>query len=285
MKLSIAIADSNALESAFVVFRGFEESIPKAAKLGYNGVELALKRVDEINLNKLDSLLQQHDLIVSCISTGQVYADGGLVLTHSSKHKRLEVKTIFKDFIDMADGYGKMVNIGRARGTIGDRNKDYVESLFIDVVRELCEYASPKGVSLVLEPLNRYESDFINTVEEGVRFVKEISSGNLGILPDVFHMNIEEKNIGAEFCKNIDYIKYIHFADSNRMAPGQGHLDFSGIFASLQNTGYTGWISTEILPRPDADKAASQAIEFLLPFLNKLANGTLNAGLKTKARL
>src|SRR5690554_5957794 len=119
MKLSIAIADSKALDSAFVVFRGFDESIPKAAHLGYDGVELALKRVDEINLNRLDRLLHEHNLVISCISTGQVYADGGLVLTHESAQKRNEVKAIFRDFIDMAEDYGKMVNIGRVRGAIG----------------------------------------------------------------------------------------------------------------------------------------------------------------------
>jgi sugar phosphate isomerase/epimerase len=65
MKLSIAIADTNALPSAFVVFRGFEECIPKAARLGYNGVELALKRAGEINTKRLNELLQENKLEVS----------------------------------------------------------------------------------------------------------------------------------------------------------------------------------------------------------------------------
>src|SRR5262245_6123489 len=97
MKLSIAIADTNALPSAFVVFRGFEECIPKAARLGYNGVELALKRADEIDVERLQQLLAENNLEVSCISTGQVYADGGLMLTHEDPAKREEVKKIFRD--------------------------------------------------------------------------------------------------------------------------------------------------------------------------------------------
>ena len=132
MKLSIAIADTKALDSAFVVFRGFQESIPKAARLGYDGVELALRRVEEVNLNVLDRILKEHQLEISCISTGQVFADGGLVLTHDNAGKRQEVKSIFKDFIDLAQTYGRTVNIGRARGIVGGRDRDYVESLFVD---------------------------------------------------------------------------------------------------------------------------------------------------------
>ena len=269
MKLSIAIADTKALASAFVVFRGFEKFIPKAAQLGYDGVELALKRVDEINEAKLAALLSENNIEVSCISTGQVYADGGLRLTHPNKSNRAEVISIFKEFIDLAETYGKLVNIGRVRGAIGDRNKGDVEDLFIEVITELCEYANPKGVTLILEPVNRYECDFINTVEEGVVLLNKVPASNLKLLPDVFHMNIEEDKIGKSIIENIDYIKYLHFADSNRLAPGQGHTDFKEIFDSIQRSGYDGWISLEILPRPNPEVAAKQAIDFLLPLMKQ----------------
>lgn len=269
MKLSIAIADTKALASAFVVFRGFEEFIPKAAQLGYDGVELALKRVDEISEAKLATLLSENNIEVSCISTGQVYADGGLRLTHPNKANRDEVISIFKEFIDLAETYGKMVNIGRVRGAIGDRNKGDVENLFIEVITELCEYADPKGVTLILEPVNRYECDFINTVEEGVVLLNKVPASNLKLLPDVFHMNIEEGKIGKSIIENIDYIKYLHFADSNRLAPGQGHTDFKEIFDSIQKSGYDGWVSLEILPRPNPEVAAKQAIDFLRPLMKQ----------------
>jgi 5-keto-L-gluconate epimerase len=278
MRLSIAIADTNALASAFVVFRGFHKSIPKASQLGFDGVELALRRVSEINLSELDILLSENNVEVSCISTGQVFADGGLVFTHDKESKRREVKAIFKEFIDMAQGYGKMVNIGRIRGTVGDRDRQYVEDLFIDVVRELCEYARSKGVTLLLEPVNRYECDFINTVEEGVGFLKRIAATNLAIMPDVFHMNIEEKNIGEVLTNNIDHVKYVHFADSNRLAPGQGHIDFRHILDTLQNVGYDEYISIEILPNPSPDIAARQAVNYLRPIIHQLELEKVNGG-------
>ncbi|MGN6298992.1 MAG: TIM barrel protein [Ginsengibacter sp.] len=267
MKLSIAIAEKHALPSAFVVFRGFEEYIPKAAKYGYKGVELALKRAEEINQNDLQKLLGENNIEVSCISTGQVYADGGLTLTHEKKGSRDFVINIFKEFIDLAYKFGKTVNIGRVRGQIGKRSKLYVEELFVEVARELCEYALPKKVTLILEPVNRYEIDFINTVNEGVDLLKKVGMPNMMLMPDLFHMNIEEKDISLELVKNVEFIKYIHFADSNRFAPGQGHIDFQQIFHNLLLAGYNGWISTEILPRPDPDTAAKQTIDFLLPLI------------------
>lgn len=267
MKLSIAIADTNALPSAFVVYRGFEESIPKAALLGFDGVELALKRVDEINVSRLDRLLKNNDIAVSCISTGQVFADGGLAITHPSPQKRHEVKVILKEMIDLASDYGRNVNLGRVRGGIGNSTQEQTEEIFVDSARELCKYALNKNVTIVLEPVNRYEIDFINSVDEGVRLLRLIDMPNMKLMPDVFHMNIEDITIGGELSRNIDYIGYIHFADSNRKAPGWGHINFDDIFKDLLLADYDGWISVEILPRPDPDSAAKQAIDFLSPRL------------------
>jgi sugar phosphate isomerase/epimerase len=267
MKLSIAIADTHALPSAFVVYRGFEECIPKAAKLGYDGVELALKRADEININRLNDLLDENGIEISCISTGQVYADGGLMFTHENIRKREEVKEIFKELIDLAETFGKTVNIGRIRGQIGKRPRSYVEDLFIQVARELCDYALQKDVTLILEPVNRYEIDFINSVEEGVDLMKKVGRSNMMLMPDIFHMNIEDRKIGGELARNVDYIKYVHFADSNRLAPGEGHIDFHEVFQFLFEAGYDGWISAEILPKPNPDIAARQTADFLLPLI------------------
>lgn len=277
MKLSIAIADTHALPSAFVVYRGFEECIPKAAKYGYNGVELALKRAEKINPDSLQNLLDANNMEVSCISTGQVYADGGLMLTHESKKSREMVKNIFKEFIDLADCFGKIVNIGRVRGQVGSRSRLYVEELFIEVARELCEYALPKKVTLILEPINRYETDFINTVEEGVALMKKVGMPNMMLMPDVFHMNIEDRNVSLELARNVEFIKYIHVADSNRLAPGQGHTDFDKIFQELLHAKYNGWISAEILPQPNPDTAAKQTIDFLMPLIMDYNEMFINA--------
>jgi len=269
IKLSVAIAGKHALPSAFVVFRGFEESIEKAADMGYDGVELALKSAHEINPGQLSGILKRSNMEISCISTGQVFADTGLMFTDPAKEKRAEVTKIFKEFIDLATEYGQLVNIGRVRGRIGSDGQLAAEKRFIDVARELCEYAQAKKVTLILEPVNRYEINFINSVSEGVELMKKVDMPNMKLMPDVFHMNIEDVAIGPELERNIDFIEYIHLADSNRLAPGQGHTDFNTIFQHLKKAGFNGWVSIEILPEPDPDTAARQAAEYLIPMIKQ----------------
>lgn len=269
MKLSIAIANTNALPSAFVVYRGFEECIPKIARMGFQGVELALKRAGEINVPRLEHLLDSYGLEVSCISTGQVYADGGLMLTHNNAIKRKKVICVFRDLIDLAGQFGKLINIGRVRGQVGDRSPEYVEKLFVETVSELAEYAAKRKVGLMIEPVNRYETDFINSVEEAAALLKRSGLKNVSIMPDVFHMNIEDRNIGEAIAKHIDRVEYVHLADSNRFSPGQGHIDFEDIFDKLFAAGFDGWASVEILPKPSPDVAAERAADFLLPMIRQ----------------
>jgi sugar phosphate isomerase/epimerase len=88
---------------------------------------------------------------------------------------------------------------------------------------------------------------------------------NFALMPDLFHMNIEDRSITGELERFIKRVAYIHLADSNRLAPGRGHIDFPAVFATLRRCGYDGWASVEILPLPDADTAARQAMDFLRP--------------------
>jgi 5-keto-L-gluconate epimerase len=269
IKLSVAVAGENALPSAFVVFRGFEESVKKAAELGYNGVELALKNAAEINPSKLSTLLLEMNMEVSCISTGQVFSETGLMFTDADHENRSKVKRIFKQMIDLAGDFGQKVNIGRVRGSVGVDGRAPAERRFVEMARELCDYAIKKGVTLVLEPVNRYEINFINRVEEGVKLLEKVDRPNMKLMPDVFHMNIEDASMGEELANNIESIAYIHLADSNRLAPGWGHTDFDEIFRHLNNAGYHGWMAVEILPEPEPFLAAKQAISYLKPRIEK----------------
>jgi sugar phosphate isomerase/epimerase len=269
MKLSVAIADSNALPSAFVVFRGFEASIRKAARMGYDGVELALKHAAEVDAGQLTTWLSEAGMEVSCISTGQVYADLGLSFTDVDPVRRANVRRIFTELIDLAAEFGRMVNIGRIRGQVGAKSRDEAERLFVEMTWELCTYAATRRVTLLLEPANRYELDFVNNLQEGAALLEKVGLENLKLMPDLFHMNIEDVTIAGELARYKDHVAYVHFADSNRRAPGQGHIDFQEVLDTLKRMGYDGWIAVEILPHPDPDTAARQAIEHLGPLIEE----------------
>ncbi len=263
INLGIAIASENALPSAFVVLRGLEKSIRLAHEFGYDGVELALKDPDEITHEELASILKKNNMKVSAISSGQVFAARGLMFTDSDKEKREELEKAFHGFIDLASDFGGLVNIGRVRGSIGNRKKEDAENLFLDMAWRLSDYAEKRGVTMILEPVNRYEIDYINSTDEGVELVRKVGRKNFTMMPDVFHMNIEDDHIGEALIRNREHVRYVHLADSNRHAPGDGHMDFDDIFSALGKIGYDGWCTVECLPYPDPETAAERAVKFL----------------------
>jgi sugar phosphate isomerase/epimerase len=267
MKLSVAVAPDNAPDNAFVVFRGLESSIKKASELGYHGIELAISCAADAEAYNLSRWLAKYSMGVSAISTGLVYAGKGISLLETPD----TAVPLFLELIDVAADFGKQVNIGRSRGFKKNRSLDDATDAFGEILLPVIDHAERKGVTLLLEPVNRYEIDWINSVEEGAVVLDRINARTrakcLGLMPDVFHMNIEDQSIGASFIKHKKYVKYIHLADSNRHAPGWGHLNFNEIFTSLRSIDYNDWVSVEILPVPDPYKAAKQAADFLLPFL------------------
>ncbi len=266
MKLAVTIAGENAKESAFVVWRGFEESLRKAAEYGYDGVELALKSADDINPDCLSNWLDKYKLEVSCISTGQVFADLGLYFTHPDPQVRDKTIGVFTGLVKLAGDFGKIINIGRTRGFVAPgQTPGEAENLFTGTIKQICEIAAKYGVTIILEPVNRYEINFINNLDQGAELLSKIGLENCGLMPDVFHMNIEDDRIGESLIRNSKWVRYIHLADSNRWAPGWGHIDFDEVFSALKKISYDGWVSVEILPNPEPDLAAKQAIEFLRP--------------------
>ncbi len=267
MKLSVAIAGAEALPSAFVVFRGLEQSIARASQMGYDGVELALMRPDEISRADLGRLLAEHRMEVSAVSSGQVFAARGLSFTDEDPERRRQLESTFKGFIDLASDFGQKVNIGRVRGSYMGRDKAMCRQLFFDMAGTLAHYAQAKGVQLMLEPVNRYEIDFVNNLDEGSQLLDEMGSSTMTMMPDVFHMNIEDDRIGDSLRRNARYVSYLHLADTNRHAPGDGHMDFDEIFAALGDIGYDGWTTVEILPLPDPQTAAQRAVSYLRRYI------------------
>jgi sugar phosphate isomerase/epimerase len=132
-----------------------------------------------------------------------------------------------------------------------------------DSFKTCVEIAGEEGVRIAFEPLNRYETQLLNTAKEGLELIDRVGADNLGLLLDTFHMNIEESSIEESIKTCGDRIFHFHVADSNRWYPGAGHLDFRGILEALYSTGYSGFVSGEFLAVPDADVAAQKALHYL----------------------
>jgi sugar phosphate isomerase/epimerase len=133
----------------------------------------------------------------------------------------------------------------------------------VSALQEVCAAAAPHGVRLALEPICRYETSLVNNIAQGLELLERVDADNMGLMPDTFHMNIEEPVIEDSILACGDRIFHFHIADSHRWYPGSGHLDFASILDALYSTGYQGYVSGEFMPQPDPDTAAQKSIAYL----------------------
>jgi D-psicose/D-tagatose/L-ribulose 3-epimerase len=149
----------------------------------------------------------------------------------------------------------------------------------VDSLRTAAAYAAERGVGFAIEPLNRFETDLVNTTDQGVRLCRDIGADNVGLLLDTFHMNIEEKDIGVAIREAGPYVRHFHTCENDRGAPGTGHVEWTDVFAALDAIGYEGDAviesftpdNTEIARAvslwrplaPDGDTLASEGLAFL----------------------
>jgi sugar phosphate isomerase/epimerase len=134
--------------------------------------------------------------------------------------------------------------------------------LFVAQLTELAPAARAAGVSLFQEPLNRYEAYLVNRLEQGVAFGERVSP-EIGVMADFFHMNIEEADIAASIRLAGTRLVYVHAADSNRVQPGKGHLDFRPGFDALKSIGYDDWIAIECRIDGPYDDSVRESAAFL----------------------
>ena len=242
----------------------FEEKAAKAAQLGYDGIELMVRDPAWLDWPAVKSTLTAAGLEVPQIVTGELYGTDGLCLVTADEdlYRRAVERT--RTVIDLAAYLGAMVNVGRLRGQLKFLgNVPDAWAVAVERLREVVAYAAGQGVKITLEPINRYETDFILSAADGVRVVEDLGCENLGLMLDLFHMNIEDASIEEGLRLAGDRLWHVHVADSNRRYPGSGHLDFDSVFATLEEMGYQGYVSAELLPLPDPDTAAQKTIEFL----------------------
>lgn len=256
-----------------LLFAGnLDMGLKNAKDLGYQGVELSLLDSKNVDHKWLSARLEELNLKAFAIATGQSYINDGYSLFAALESNRLNAVERLKGHIDLALKLGSMVIIGGIRGRLtesaDDRKLDEAKGKL--ALGECLKYAEERNVILLIEPINRYETNLINTLQEGIELIEELGFYNLKLLPDTFHMNIEEKSMEESIIEAKRYIGYIHFADSNRWAPGFGHTDFGSILSILAKINYKNAIGVEILPKPDDFTAASTAINHIKAYTKNL---------------
>jgi len=264
MKLSIVLS-THAAQFAAVAFKGnFASNVAKIGGWGYDGVELAIRDPKLADTDELLRVVSEHGLQVPAIGTGQAWGEEGLSFTDPDPAIRATAIERTISHIPFAAQTGAAIIIGLLRGIVkpGVSQGQAMEWL-VEALQQACAAAQPYGVRLALEPICRYETTLINNLAQGLDLLDRVGAENMGLMPDTFHMNIEEPVIEESIRACGDRIFHFHVADSNRWYPGAGHLDFVSILDALYATGYEGYVSGEFMPVPDADTSAQKAITHL----------------------
>ncbi|HEV3385980.1 MAG TPA: sugar phosphate isomerase/epimerase family protein, partial [Gemmata sp.] len=234
----------------------------KAKELGFDAVEVFPPGPEAIDSAMLGALLDDNGLSLAAIGTGAGWVKHKLTLTSPDEATREKSISFIRSIMELAAQFEAPAIIGSMQGRAADNvSKPTALRYLGNALFKLDECATDLGVMLLYEPLNRYETNLINTLAEGVQFLKGMSAQNVKLLADLYHMNIEETNLANALHEAGPYVGHIHFADSNRKAAGLGHTDFTTIIAALKEIGYEGYLSAEVYPLPDSDSAAKQTIE------------------------
>jgi len=254
----------------FVFWDDLAAGIRQAAELGFDAIELFPPGPDAVDPAELRKLLGDSGLSLAAVGTGAGWVKHKLTLTHPDAAVREKARAFVRSMIDFAGPLGAPVIIGSMQGRWGDGvTRETALGWLADRVMELGEDPGQFAVPLIYEPLNRYETNLVNTLEAGAALANAQGPSNVRLLADLFHMNIEEESLAGAIRAAGSHVGHVHFADSNRRAAGMGHTDFGPVIAALREIGYSGYLSAEVLPLPDPLAAAKQTIESLRPCVTK----------------
>jgi sugar phosphate isomerase/epimerase len=237
-----------------------EKGVQELSELGYEGIELSLRTPEDVDSSDLTDLLEKYDMKLFSIATGQSFIEDGYALFHEVSEYREKAVNRIKGYIDIVATVHGSVIIGGIRGKLNASDTGGQYTAGCVAVDTCLLYAEKKKVVLLLEALNRYETNLFNSLRSCFDFVKLRNSEYLKILPDTFHMNIEEASLKGSLNQIAEYIGAIHCADNNRLAPGMGHVDFAEVLSDVHRYAHLSYLGIEVLPLPDSRKCAETAI-------------------------
>jgi D-psicose/D-tagatose/L-ribulose 3-epimerase len=220
---------------------------PTFRRWGFDSAEIAVEHESHIDPAFVRAELDKTGLV--CGSLCGAYGPGrDLRGTPEEQQACLDYA---HHMIDIAATLGARTLVGPIYSAVGraelvpDKERRAQWKLVAKHLKKICRHAEKKGVVIALEPLNRFETDFINTCDQALRMIDDVGSPALGIHLDTFHMNIEEKNSPAAIRRAGKKLAHFHACGSDRGTPGNDHIDWRGIAAALKAVRYDGDVVIE----------------------------------------
>jgi D-psicose/D-tagatose/L-ribulose 3-epimerase len=220
----------------------FTKLAPHVARLGFDLIEVPLEGVGDLDYARIAQTAQELNLgVTACAAIGP---DRDLI--HPDETIRANAIRYLRHCVDAARAMGATNLVGPLYSAVGrtwqatadERQRDV--DLLVRQLGDLAKYAGDHGVVLCVEPLNRFETSFVNLAEQAVEIVDRVGHPACGIMLDTFHMNIEERSIGDAIRTAGARLRQLHACENDRGAPGSGHVPWKEVAAACQAIGFTG---------------------------------------------
>jgi len=261
----------------------------KARAFGFDGIEIYVSptQIDTFDKARVKKALDDSGL--HCIGCTCLDKETDLTSTNEVVRKR-GINHLQKSGELFSELGGKLVSgvtygaWGKLTGT-GRTTEEWNHS--VDSLREACRLVRDRGVTIGLEPANRFETYVLNIAADAVKLAKEVNEPNIGVHLDTFHMNIEEKNYYDPIVSTGDLLRYMHCCENDRGIAGTGNINWDAVFKALAKIGYDKWITLESFTpeiksvaastaiwrqvAPSADAIASEGLKFLKSMRKKYA--------------
>jgi D-psicose/D-tagatose/L-ribulose 3-epimerase len=236
------------------------ERVPQAAQLGYDVVEFPLEEPGGFDYEMAARRLDDHGLDASLVAAMDESRD----LLHDDRAVRENAREYVRACVDAADALGADRVVGPLYSAVGrtwrmsETERERGLERVVEQLQSLSSYARDHDVRLCVEPLNRFETSFLNTAGQAVELVDRVDHPNCRMLLDTFHMNIEEKSIPAAIRTAGDRLGHFHACGTDRGAPGNDHVDWTAVADALDDVGYDDQAVVESFT-PDVESIARAA--------------------------
>ena len=255
--------------NTFIWSESFDRSnfplLPKVKSWGFDGVEVPLFRASEFAAADIRKGLEENGL--ECTVCSVLLPGFSLISDDASVRKK--TVTHMQELIKGASEAGAKVIAGPLYSPVGylpGRRRTSDEWKWaVEGHQALGDTLTRHGITMAIEPLNRFETFFLNTAADAAKLCAEIDHPQVGVLFDTLHANIEEKEIGAGYRTVGRHLKHVHTCENDRGIPGSGHVEWPSVFAALRDVKYDGWLTIEsfgfALPNLSAAAAIWRDIE------------------------
>jgi D-psicose/D-tagatose/L-ribulose 3-epimerase len=240
--------------------RTIEALLPLIKEKGFDGVEVPLFRAADFPAEKLRKAAEANGLQCNACT---VLVDGLSLIADDAGLRQKTIRHL-KDLIRVAADAGVATIAGPIYSPVGflpGRRRTQDEwNWAVEGLQALGDTLIAHNVTMAIEPLNRFETFFLNTASDAAMLADRIDHPKVGILFDTFHANIEEKDIAAGFRTVGRHLKHVHTCENDRGIPGSGHVGWSAVFGALRDLKYDGWLTIESFGFTLGDLSAAAAI-------------------------